>query len=259
MSPPSRDVAAAAPGPVQLDQSGAGTRGVSEQLRAFTEQMPYERRSILAFVQRVARALPAGATVLDVGAGNAPYRELFDHCEYVTTDWTQSVHERSRAVDMVAPADALPVADATVDAVLLTQVLEHVRTPGAVLAEAARVLRDTGMVGLTVPFVWELHELPHDYWRFTPASLELLLAETGFAEAVVEPRNDCFSTIAQLLHNLRSAMGRATDGRDAERNAASDLLGDLAARIAALAPLDVNAILPLGWAATARRSTRPPQ
>lgn len=231
-----------------------GVRGVSEELRAFVDEMPYERRSILTFVRRVADSLPSGAAVLDVGAGKAPYRELFAHCDYMTTDWSQSVHERAREVDFAAPADQLPLDDRSIDAVLLTQVLEHVADPAAVLSEAARILRAGGGVFLSVPFVWELHELPHDYWRFTPPSLEQLLSEAGFVDVVVQPRNDCFTTVAQLLRNLRGAMGRAVDGRDPQRYEASDLLDELAGRVARLAPLDIQGIFPLGWTATARRA-----
>jgi hypothetical protein len=62
--------------------------------------------------------------------------------------------------------------------------------------------------------------------------------------------------MAQMLRNLRWAMGRAPDGRDAERDDASDVLDDLAERVAALAPLDLKGILPLGWTATALRGRR---
>ncbi len=127
------------------------------------------------------------------------------HCDYRTSDWENSVHELD--VDIVAPADALPIEKDSLDAVLLTQVLEHVSDPPAVLREAARVLKAGAGVWITVPFVWELHELPFDFWRFTPASLEQLLAAAGFVDIVIEPRSDCFTTVAQLLHNLRWAMG----------------------------------------------------
>ena len=245
--------AAAYPHEVLTNPPGAGTSGISEALRAFVEEMPYERRSILTFVRGVADSLTPGSVVLDVGAGKAPYRELFAHCKYVTTDWGNSVHEGSHGVDIVAPADKLPLAADAVDAVLLTQVLEHVGDPAAVLAEAARVLRAGGGVFVSVPFVWELHELPFDFWRYTPPSLEQLLSDAGFVDAVVQPRNDCFTTIAQLLRNLRSVMGTAPDGRDAERAEAADLLDELSDRIATLAPLDHKGILPLGWTAVARR------
>ncbi|MGI9183635.1 MAG: class I SAM-dependent methyltransferase [Solirubrobacteraceae bacterium] len=237
------------PYPTNLDRWG-----ISEELWSFVEEMPYERRPILAFVREVADSLPPGATVLDVGAGDAPYRELFDRCEYLTSDWTGSGHEWAAEADIVAPANALPLDDASVDAVLLTQVLEHVPDPAAVLSEVARVLRPGGGVFVTVPFVWELHELPFDFWRFTPSSLERLLVAAGFGGVAIEPRNDCFTTIAQLMRNVGSAMGRAPDQHDAERDAAAELLEQLADRFAALAPLDVNSILPLGWTVRACRA-----
>lgn len=233
--------------------SHVGAWGVSEQLREFVEEMPHERRSILAFVREVAESLPPGSVVLDIGAGDAPYRELFGHCDYLTTDREDSLHEGARQADFIASAEALPLEDAAVDAALLTQVLEHVPDPAAVLGEAARILRPGGAIFLTVPFVWELHELPLDFWRFTPASLERLLDLAGFIDVQVEARNDCFTTVAQLLRNLWWGMGRAPDGRDAEREAAGDLLEQLADRLAALADLDVAGLLPLGWAASARR------
>lgn len=230
------------------------TSGISEGLRAFVEAMPHERRSILAFVREVADSLPQGAVVLDVGAGDAPYRELFAHCEYETTDWEGSVHEGAVRADYVASAEALPLDDGVVDAVLCTQVLEHVPDPSALLREAARVLRRDGKIHLTVPFVWELHELPFDFWRFTPASIERLLTSAGFVDFHVEPRNDCFQTVAQLLRNLRHAMGRSPDGRDPEREMASELLEQIADHVAGLGELDAAGILPLGWAASGRRA-----
>jgi SAM-dependent methyltransferase len=234
--------------------SNVGRWGVSEELRSFVAQMPYERTSILAFVREAADSLPPGTVVVDIGAGDAPYRELFDHCEYLTTDWEGSMHEGAVEADVVASADLLPLADACADAALLTQVLEHVPDPAAVLGEVARTLRPGGSLFMTVPFVWELHELPYDYWRYTPASLERLLAGAGFREIAIEARNDCFTTLAQLMRNVQWAMGRAPDGRDGEREAAAELLGQLAEGVAALAPLDAKGILPLGFTAKAVRA-----
>jgi ubiquinone/menaquinone biosynthesis C-methylase UbiE len=235
-----------------VEGDGVGRWGISEQLRAFVEAMPYERHSIIEFVREVAESLPPRTVILDVGAGNAPYRELFDHCEYLTADWEQSPHEQAREVDVLGDAAALPLTDDAVDAALLTQVLEHVVDPAAVLREMSRVLRPGGGLFLTVPFVWELHEMPFDFWRFTPFSLEQLLSAAGFRDVVVAARTDCFTTTAQLLQNLASAMGRSPDGRDAEREAASALLEELSSRLATLAPLDSRRILPLGWNVRAR-------
>ena len=117
-----------------------GSIGISESLRKFVAEFPYEREPILEFVMQTAKAIPAGARVADVGAGDAPFRELFAHTRYATLDWAESVHEGAPSSDIVASADAIPVRDGAFDAVLLTQVLEHVPEPAGVLTELHRIL-----------------------------------------------------------------------------------------------------------------------
>jgi SAM-dependent methyltransferase len=231
-----------------------GSLGISESLRKFVAEFPYERQSILEFVMRAAREIPAGARVADVGAGDAPFRELFAHARYATLDWGESVHEGAPSSDIVASADSIPIRDGAFDAVLLTQVLEHVPEPASVLAELHRILTKGGTLYLTVPLVWELHELPHDYYRYTSEGLRHLLETAGFTSVEVEPRNDCFTTLAQLMRNVRWAMGSAPDGLDERRVAAGELLAELADQIAELAPLDAERILPLGYSAVGIRA-----
>src|SRR4051812_25937907 len=124
----------------------------TEPLRAFSDEYPHERWPILHFVAEAARRTPAGARVADVGAGRAPYRELFAHADYVTIDWANSLH--GDAFDVVAPAHDIPEPDASFDVVLCTQVLEHVPNPREVLGELHRLLRDGGRLYLSVPFAW---------------------------------------------------------------------------------------------------------
>ena len=230
-----------------------GELGVTERLREFVEEAPYERRTILAFMQQAARGLSAGTRVADIGAGDSPYRELFSHCEYIAIDWDQSLHTGAFAADVISSADHIALPDEDVDAALLTQVLEHVPDPRRVLEEVHRILRPGGRVYVTVPLIWELHELPYDYYRYTPASLRLLFEGAGFAEVEIQPRNDCFTTIAQLMRNAGWAMGRAGDQGDVQREQARMALEQLSESIAALAPLDVHFIMPLGYSATGQR------
>jgi SAM-dependent methyltransferase len=230
------------------------TRGLSEELRRFVAEQPYERSSILAFVRRSADGLAPGSRVLDLGAGDAPYRELFEHVEYVTLDWELSVHGGASASDVVASGEEIPLEDESFDAALMTQVLEHVREPARVLGELHRVLRPSGRLFLTVPLVWELHELPHDFYRYTSAGVEHLLGGAGFEQIELHARNDCFTTLAQLMRNIAAIMGSAEDGLDRRRAAAAGVLVELAEQIAELAPLDARRVLPLGYTAAAVRS-----
>lgn len=246
------------PSRIAFAAGAAPRREVSAALERFTEEAPYERRTILAFMQQAARELVPGSRVIDVGAGNGPYRELFEHVEYVTTDWAESMHPGARSADIVASAEDLPVHDAAFDAVICTQVLEHVAEPAAVARELRRILRPGGRLYLTVPLAWELHEEPHDYWRYTPSGLRHLLDGAGFETLAITPRNDAFTTLAQLMQNMRYVMGRAPDGRDPEREAAARVLAAMADTVASFAPLDVQRILPLGYSVRAQVPERAP-
>ncbi len=230
-----------------------GQLGISESLRRFTAEMPHERRPILDFVMSVASDAAPGATVLDVGAGDAPYRELFGHTRYLSNDWGESVHIGAVAADVIAPAWALPVDSSTVDLVLCTQVLEHVPDPADVLSECLRVLRPGGTLALTVPLVWQLHEMPFDYYRYTPPGIGHLLGQAGFVDIDTRARNDSFTTLAQLMLNVGSSMGQGGDRLDDRRAEARSTLFELAGYIASLASLDVDRVLPLGYATLARR------
>ena len=118
-------------------------------------------RSIAALAPRLRGEL------LDVGCGRQPYRNYFSHMTKITA----CDHDGARgAVDFTCPAHAIPVPAASFDAILSTEVLEHVPDPLAVWREFHRVLRPGGRVLLTVPMYWPSHEVPYDFCY--PAILE---------------------------------------------------------------------------------------
>lgn len=118
--------------------------------------------------------------LLDVGCGIKPYRSLFKVTEYVGLD-IDSPGARQRGVaDVFYSGQAFPFEARSFDAVLCNQVLEHVFNPGEFLAEIERVLRPGGKLLLTVPFVWDEHEQPWDYARYSSFGLKALLEKRGF-------------------------------------------------------------------------------
>lgn len=189
-------------------QNGSLSPTVGDHL----EELPLVRRSIFDTVSRFAAGLPADTRVLDAGAGDAPYAELFAHCDYVTADWPNSVHAGGRQADIVASLDSLPLEAESFDAVVCTEVLEHVARPEAVLSELHRVLAPQGRICLTAPFVWPLHEEPYDFYRYTNHSLEEMLERTGFVDAVVEPRSGYLSTLGQVAAMTSWLRPRQTAG-----------------------------------------------
>ena len=121
------------------------------------------------------------------------------------------------------------------------------------IAELYRVLRPGGRLYMTVPLAWELHEMPFDFFRYTPHGLATILGGAGFAELDIRPRNDCFATLAQLLQNVGSTMGRYPDGKDAQRAQVQSMLHAMAATVATFSDLDARGIFPLGYSVVATR------
>ena len=221
---------------------------------AFVDEVPLERRAILDFVASAGRAIPAGARVLDAGAGDAPYRGLFSHCDYRTSDWSNSPHAGGRAADVVAPLHELPVPDGSFDAVLCTQVLEHVPDPGAVLAELHRVLAPGGSLWLTVPFVGQLHEEPYDYFRYTGYGLRSLVEGAGFTGVAIEPIGGYFASLGLLLHACGLSIGVEATRRDLPRRLLAAACRAVGSALPRLDRLDRRRALPIGFTCRAQRA-----
>lgn len=137
------------------------------------------REHLDRFLAEAGRELPDGALVLDAGAGTAPYRAHFGRQRYETADFAQ-VDKGYGSLDYVCDLTEIPVEDARFDAVVFTQVLEHVPEPAAVLAELGRVLKPGGTLFLTAPLFYAEHEVPYDFYRYTRFGLAHLLEEAGF-------------------------------------------------------------------------------
>ena len=111
----------------------------------------------------------ASGRVLDIGcASRWIERWLGPGCSYVGLDYPVTGRELYKArPDVFADASDLPLQDATFDTVVLLEVLEHLRRPLEALREAARVVRPQGKVLLSLPFLYPVHDAPHDYQRLT--------------------------------------------------------------------------------------------
>lgn len=136
--------------------------------------------------------------LLDLGCGWKPYAPLFTDqvTAHVGVDLPTS-RSRSTVVDVYASGLALPFRAGAFDAVLCTEVLEHVPEPNQLLAEVARVLRPGGALVLTVPWLWATHELPHDYYRYTEFGLRYLLTANGFTVEAIQKTTGLIATAAQ--------------------------------------------------------------
>ena len=179
--------------------------GLLRHVYAFNQ---YERNR---WVAAQAAKVPAGARVLDVGAGSCPYRGLFAHCEYKTNDFAElqpdqlSGQKGYGAIDYVCDLLSIPVPDASFDTILCTEVLEHVPEPIRAVQAFARVLKPGGRLLLTAPLGSGLHQEPyHFYGGYTPYWYRKFLREAGFENITIEPNGGFFKHYGQ--ESLRFAM-----------------------------------------------------
>lgn len=171
------------------------------------------RRSLWRAMGHASPAL--NGDLLDVGCGSKPYRALFTVPRYVGLD-IDSPFTRQRAVaDVFYDGKRFPLADEEFSAVLCNQVLEHVFEPEPFLREIHRVLRPGGRLLLTVPFVWDEHEQPYDFARYSSFGLRAMLERNGFT--VIEQHK--LLDDASLLFQLAIAyLWKIIPGRSPLRN-----------------------------------------
>lgn len=140
--------------------------------------------------------------VLDAGAGRGALRTLISD----TGSERHSIDLADRGDEVLTwqgDITSMPqVPDRTYDAVVCNQVLEHVRVPEDALKEFGRVLKPGGKILLWVPHLSRLHELPHDYYRYTENGLVCLVERAGFTIL----RRGHYGSILSFLHHQFSSI-----------------------------------------------------
>jgi ubiquinone/menaquinone biosynthesis C-methylase UbiE len=157
-----------------------------------------------AWVRAKAATIPSGARVLDVGAGTCPYRNFFAHCKYETHDFKKyegvklgNTSEYGQ-IDYVSEIVAIPAPDNSFDAILCTEVLEHVPEPIEALREMARLVKPGGRLLITAPLGSGLHQLPfHFYGGYTPEWYRHFAKKFGLEVFGITPNGGFFKLLAQ--------------------------------------------------------------
>jgi SAM-dependent methyltransferase len=138
--------------------------------------------------------------LLDVGCGNSPFRHLLSPAtsRYQGVDVAAAANFGYKNPDTVYyDGHVLPFPDASFDAVLCTEVLEHIADPAETIREIHRVLKPAGRLVLTIPWSARFHYQPLDYHRYTPSMLTQLFA--AFPTLEVRPRGTDLSSIASKV------------------------------------------------------------
>lgn len=139
--------------------------------------------------------------VLDVGAGDMPYREiLLDHAPNVSAYVGVDLYQTNYGIpDVYWDGFKLPIASGSVDCAIATEVLEHVPDALIVVEEVFRALKPGGLLFISVPFLWPLHDVPHDEYRYTPFSIRRILTQGGFRRIEIHALGGWDAAAAQFL------------------------------------------------------------
>lgn len=170
-------------------------------LRRRIEVNRYESYRLLEQAQA---QIPAGALVLDAGAGEGQFKHYFAHTHYIGLDlaigddtWNYN------DLDLLGDLCRLPFADQTMDAAVCIQTLEHVNEPMQVINEIGRVLKPGGRLYLSAPMCWHQHQKPYDYFRYTSFGFRYLIENSQMQVVEMRPMGGYFWFLSfnfQMLH-----------------------------------------------------------
>ncbi|MEW6036729.1 MAG: methyltransferase domain-containing protein [Pseudomonadota bacterium] len=130
-----------------------------------------------------------GGRLLDAGAGSRPYLPVYKEffTSTVSIDMPGSPHDIA-GLDVAGTLHSLPFRDGEFDCVLCTEVFEHLHDPLLAMKECSRVLKRGGRLFMSTPFFNPLHEIPHDYYRYTPFAIKHIAACSGLRTLSIDEK-----------------------------------------------------------------------
>jgi len=144
----------------------------------FINPFYFARKGLYDSVRRLSHHITG--RVLDVGCGAQPYRSLFLAREYIGMELDTPQNRAHKKANVFYSGRDFPFGSESFDSLVCNEVLEHVFTPTEFVCELNRVLKPGGHLLLTVPFVWDEHEQPYDYARYSSFGLRVLITNAGF-------------------------------------------------------------------------------
>ncbi|MCO5144083.1 MAG: class I SAM-dependent methyltransferase [Oligoflexia bacterium] len=136
--------------------------------------------------------------VLDIGCGSKPYENLFKVSKYIGLELDSDRNRQNTKADFFYDGKSFPFKENEFDFIICNQVLEHVFEPNLFLQEVRRVLKPTGKALFTIPFLWDEHEQPIDYARYSSFGIKHLVEKNGFHVTDLKKLNPGLSAIWQL-------------------------------------------------------------
>lgn len=166
------------------------------------------RKGLYEFLGREFARINRGASVLTIGAGGEVNELLGDYARRQGFIVTSFDIDEKYGPDILGDICTHDFGETGFDVIVLSEVLEHVHSPHLAIKNIHRILKKDGRLILTVPFIFPIHERPHDYFRYTRYGLEFLLRE--FRDVRISERNSWAEAVNVLAPRLVLDKGRAS-------------------------------------------------
>ncbi len=169
-------------------------------LALFTNPFYFSRRGLFLGIVEYAHYI-TGKT-LDVGCGQRPYEHLVASTKYIGLEIDTPAARKMNKADIYYKGKRFPFRKGFFDSIMANQVFEHVFNPDEFLQEVNRVLKRGGHLLITVPFVWDEHEQPHDYARYSSFGLAWILHKNGFKIIEQKKSGNNIGILFQLINGF---------------------------------------------------------
>src|SRR3989344_8862967 len=148
----------------------------------------------------------AKGQLIDIGCGRMPYRRVLEPLvdSYIGVDHPKisKLYKSGVKPEVLADAKSLPFGNNTFDTALLIQVLEHVDSPEEVIKESARILKPNGILIISVPFFYPLHDMPYDWGRYTSSALKSFIDKASLRLLKIEQQGSFIEFFPQILNTF---------------------------------------------------------
>jgi ubiquinone/menaquinone biosynthesis C-methylase UbiE len=180
----------------------------------FDTKVGTKNEEIVLWLKQTLAKIPEGSRILDAGAGEQQFKKFCSHLDYVSQDFAkydgsgdnkglQMGTWDQNNLDIISDITSIPQPDATFDAVLCTEVFEHIPNPLLALKEFTRLLRPNGYLIITAPFCSLTHFSPYHYYSgFNRYFYETHLAEHGFEIIDLQANGNFFEYLAQEIRRI---------------------------------------------------------
>ncbi len=171
------------------------------------------------------KEIKPGLRILDAGAGQLRYKSFCDHLKYASQDFNcyegggdgkalQNEKWNQKNLDIISDITAVPEPDASFDAIMCIEVLEHLPEPIKAIQEFARLLKQGGILILTAPFCSLTHFAPYHFCTgFNRYFYEKYLPANAFKIIELQENGNFFEYLGQEIRRIPSVAERYTQGR----------------------------------------------